>query len=333
MANEEETLKSNEIPSENMESIDFTKYPITTNVFRWNTRASLMYLSLNILSFMMPAVMILSYHDYVMKGEFLHWRIYLIMIDIMAYWCTYLMCSLMFCKFYLVILHLMHKPKEGLFKIDYKDKDYAYFCYRVAVKKHLFWVFNNFCFPWAANLAFKMCNMRSDYKSTMFDGWSDVEFIDYGKNIMVGQGAVVLSSMIIGDHLLIKKIIIGDHVVLGGNSIVAPGSVVGANTTLGVWATTHINQVLEPGFIYIGRPARKYQPAIKMLEDSKKQPYKRFVDTGERIPFDVEQYVRKLTIIRLEKLQKAEELKKAREVVKRKVEELKKANEQLKKGI
>ena len=39
----------------------------------------------------------------------------------------------------------------------------------------------------------------------MFDGWSDVEFIEYGESVILGQGAVVLSSMIIGDHLLIKK--------------------------------------------------------------------------------------------------------------------------------
>jgi len=312
MASKEETLENNKMSPENLESIDITKYPITTNIFNWNTRASLLYISLNILSFMMPAVMILSYHNYVMKGDFLHWRIYLIMIDIMAYWGTYLMCTLMFCKFYLVILHLMHKPKEGLFKIDPKDKDYAYFCYRVAVKKHLFWVFNNFCFPWAANLAFKMCHMRSDYKSTMFDGWSDVEFIDYGRNIMVGQGAVVLSSMIIGDHLLIKKVIIGDHVVLGGNAIVAPGTIVGANTTLGVWATTHVNQVLEPGWIYIGRPARKYKSATKMLEDSKKPAYRRDVDTGERTPYDLEQFVKKHIVIRKGILQEVKERKKAK---------------------
>ena len=268
---------------------------------------------------MVPAAMIITFYASGMKSDFFHWRIYMIFIDIMAWWGAYIILTLLFCKLTLLILNLMHNPTEGLFKIDSNNRDYSFFCYRVAVKKHLFWVFNNFCFPWAANLAFKICNMRSDYKSTMFDGWSDVEFIDYGRNVMVGQGAVVLSSMIIGDHLLIKKVIIGDHVVLGGNAIVAPGSVIGANTTLGVWATTHINQVLEPGYIYIGRPARKYKPATKMLEDSKKQAYRRIVDTGERIPYDVEQFVRKLRIIRQEKLQKAEEKKKAREALKNKV--------------
>ena len=107
---------------------------------------------------------------------------------------------------------------------------------------------------------------------------------------MLGQGAVVLSSMIIGDHLLIKKVIIGDHVVIGGNAIVAPGTIIGKSTTLGVWAVTHINQVLEPNYIYIGKPAKKYQHAHKMIEESKKQPIRRIVDTGERIPFDLNKF-------------------------------------------
>ena len=128
----------------------------------------------------------------------------------------------------------------------------------------------------------------------MFDGWSDVEFIDYGNNIMIGQGAQIFSSIIIridnSDYLLIKKVIIGDHVVLGGNSIVSPGSIIGKGATLGVWTVTHINQVLDPDWIYIGSPARKYLPTQKAIEESKKQAMRRLVDTGEKIPFDINQF-------------------------------------------
>ena len=81
--------------------------------------------------------------------------------------------------------------------------------------------------------------------------------------------------------------------MLGGNAIVAPGSIIGANTTLGVWATTHVGQILEPDWIYIGRPAQKYKSAEKMYEDSKKQAVRRIVDTGERQPLEVKRYVKK----------------------------------------
>jgi acetyltransferase-like isoleucine patch superfamily enzyme len=131
----------------------------------------------------------------------------------------------------------------------------------------------------------------------MFDGWSDVEFIEYGNNIMIGQGAQIFSSIIVRieneDYLLIKRVIIGDHVVLGGNSVVSPGTIIGKGTTLGVWTVTYINQILEPDWIYIGNPARKYQPTQSAIEESKKKAMRRLVDTGERIPYDVNKFSNK----------------------------------------
>ncbi|MFX0043663.1 MAG: acyltransferase, partial [Candidatus Hodarchaeota archaeon] len=272
-------------------SIDITKIPITTNVFTWNYIGITLFLILHIFSFMMPSVMILTFYGFAMDSNLFHWRILAIGVDVLVWWGSYLLISLLFGKLILIFLKLIHKPKEGLFKMDSHDRDYIFFCLRVTVKKYIFWIWNNFCFPWVSNLAFKFCDMRADFKSTMFDGWSDVEFIDFGNNIMIGQGAQIFSSIILRidnrDYLLIKKVIIGDHVVLGGNCIVTPGTIIGKGTTLGVWTVTHINQILEPNWIYFGNPARKYQPAQKAIDDSKKQAVRRVVDTGERTPFDV----------------------------------------------
>jgi acetyltransferase-like isoleucine patch superfamily enzyme len=281
----------------NEETIDLAKIPITTNVFTWNYVAILLYLFLHIFSFLMPSVMILTFFNFALDSNFFHWRILLIGIDIFAWWGSYLLISLLLGKLILIILKLNHTPKEGLFKIEKQNAEYKFFCLRITVKKFIFWIWNNFCFPWVSNLAFKMCDIRADFKSTMFDGWSDVEFIEFGNNIMIGQGAQVFSSIIIRiqneDFLLIKKVIIGDHVVLGGNCIVSPGTIIGKSTTLGVWTVTHINQILEPDWIYIGNPARKYQPAQKLIEESRKEPIRRLVDTGERIPFDINKFLNK----------------------------------------
>jgi hypothetical protein len=239
----------------------------------------------------MPLVMILTFFPSAMDSNFLHWRLLTIFVDVLAWWGAYLLVSLLLGKLFLIILKLLHKPREGLFKINKSNNDYYYFCLRVVVKKFVFWIWNNFCFPWATNLAFKLLGVRTDFKSTLFDGWMDTEFIELGNNMMVGQGAVIMSSMIVridnNDHLLIKKVIIGDHVVLGGHSIVAPGTIIGKSTTLGVWAVTHVGQILEPNYIYIGQPARKYQPTQKALEESKKDFFRRIVDTNERVPFDI----------------------------------------------
>lgn len=277
--------------------IDISKIPITNNAFKWNFISSFLYLLLHVSSIIMPTVMVLTFFSFAMDLNLFHFRILFIFIDVLAWWGSYLLISLLLGKLLLVILKLIHKPTEGLFRIERNNRDYSYFCYRVTIKKYIFWIWNNFCFPWVCNFAFKMCDIKTDFKSTLFDGWSDVEFIDYGNNIMIGQGAQVLSSIIIRidtvDYLLIKKVIIGDHVVLGANSIVSPGTIIGKGATLGVWTVTHINQKLEHDWIYFGNPARKYQPAQKAIEESKRQAMRRLVDAGERIPFDINQFSKK----------------------------------------
>ncbi|MFX1501745.1 MAG: acyltransferase, partial [Promethearchaeota archaeon] len=274
--------------------IDITKIPITTNGFRWSLTSNLLYLILHILSLIMPTVMVMTFFNDAMDSNFFHWRILLIFIDVLAWWGSYLLISLLLGKLFLILLKLIHKPCEGIFRIERKNRDYVFFCLRNTVKKYIFWIWNNFCFPWVSNFAFKMCDVKADLKSTMFDGWSDVEFIEYGNNIMIGQGAQILSSIIVridnDDYLLIKKVIIGDHVVLGANSIVSPGSIIGKGATLGVWTVTHINQILDPYWIYIGNPARKYESTQKAIEESKKIPMRRIVGTGKRIPFDINKF-------------------------------------------
>lgn len=283
--------ESNKDLSKILGKIDISQYPITTNTFSWTFFATILYFILNILSFLVPSVMILTFFTFAMDSFIFHWRIFIVFIDVLAWWGSYLLISLLLGKLSLVILKMIHKPREGLFEATSGNKDYYYYSLRIVVKKFIFWIWNNFCFPWASNLVFKSCDIRADFKSTFFDGWCDVEFIDFGNNMMVGQGAIVFSSIIIKidskDYLLIKKVIIGDHVVLGGHSIVAPGTIIGKGTTLGVWAVTHIGQVLEPNYIYIGKPAQKYQPVQKFREESKTSSYRRIVNTGERIPFDI----------------------------------------------
>ena len=318
-------MKNREIKTsmDNIESIDIRKYPITTNAFTWSPLSIFLYVLLNILSFMIPSVMILTFFNSALNSNITAnwWRMLFFFVDIIAWWGIYLLSSLLLGKLLLIILELIHRPQEGLFKLDKKDRDYYFYCLRVSIKKFIFWTWNNFCFPWVSNLAFKVCKMRADYKSTLFDGWSDVEFIEYGNNIMLGQGAVVFSSMIIGDHLLIKKVIIGDHVVLGANAVIAPGTIIGSGATLGVWASTYIGQILDPNWIYIGRPARKYKHTLKNLEESKKEPVRRIVDTGERKPHTINRYIKKdMIAIAIENLEKLYNKWKISKDIKRKKE-------------
>ncbi len=285
-----ENNQKKELIENSLENIDISSIPITTGTIIFPKLANIIIILLHILSLMIPLTMILTFFNFSLKNDIFHWRVSIIFCDVLSWWSLYLLFSLTFGKLLLILLSLIHVPKEGLFEIDFKNRDYYFYCLRISIKRFIFWIWNNFCFPWVSNFAFKICDIRADFKSTLFDGWSDVEFIYYGNNIMLGQGAVVASCIIIDNYLLIKKVHICDHVVLGGNCIIAPGTIVGKNCTVGVHAVTHINQKLESNWIYIGRPAKKY----KHIENGKKEDnninHRRIVDSGKKVPFDINSY-------------------------------------------
>jgi hypothetical protein len=166
----------------NLESIDIKELPITTGMIKLPIMGNFLQILLHIISLMMPSVFILTFYSFALGYQLIHWRVLLIFIDIFAWWGSYILISLLFGKLFLILIKLIYEPKEGLFYANFRDKDYYYFCLRTSVKKFIFWVWNNFAFPWVSNFAFKLCDMTADFKSTLFDGWSDVEFIDYGES-------------------------------------------------------------------------------------------------------------------------------------------------------
>ncbi|GAH09875.1 unnamed protein product [marine sediment metagenome] len=131
--------------------------------------------------------------------------------------------------------------------------------------------------------------IKADFSSHMHDAWSDGEFIEYGRNVTIGQGAVVMSSMIVGKYLIIKKVIIGDHTVVGGVANIAPGTKIGKESVIGAFTTTILNQFIEPAWIYFGPQfARKLKPN-KYAEQSRDVIYRKLVD--EETKYEVQQEV------------------------------------------
>jgi len=194
-----------------------------------------------------------------------------------------------FTKAFLLMINMIHKPKEGVFIAREGDQDYEFWRLRVELKKLVFWLMNNGPLPWVVMWGFKWLNIRVDFSSHMQDAWSDGEFIEYGRNVTVGQGSVVMSSMIVGKYLIIKKVIIGDHTVIGGVSNVSPGTILGKESVLGAFSTTVPNQFIEPAWIYLGPQfARKLKPN-KYAEQRRDIIYRKHVD--EEIKYEVKQEV------------------------------------------
>lgn len=105
---------------------------------------------------------------------------------------------------------------------------------------------------------------------------------------MIGQGANLMSSMVVGKYLIISRIILDDYALVGGHTTIAPGTIVGKDTVVAAVSITTFNQVLEPGYIYIGIPVIKLKPN-KYAESRRDIIVKRDVD--KEVKFHVEHEV------------------------------------------
>ncbi|MFX0139661.1 MAG: hypothetical protein ACFFDN_38835, partial [Candidatus Hodarchaeota archaeon] len=101
---------------------------------------------------------------------------------------------------------------------------------------------------------------KMDFSSHLQDSWCDIEFIKFGRKVLVGQGAVVMSSMVVGKYLIIKKVIFDDYTVVGGMACISPGTITGKDSLLGAISATIFSQFLEPEWIYFGIPCIKLKP-------------------------------------------------------------------------
>src|SRR5262245_41004348 len=79
------------------------------------------------------------------------------------------------------------------------------------------------------------------------------------------QGVSIGHSCVVGHNVTLHDCIIGNETLIGIGSRVAPGTRVGDRVLLAAAARTTPGQVLEGGWMYAGRPARKFAP----LDDAK----------------------------------------------------------------
>ena len=188
----------------------------------------------------------------------IHFYLFLPIICIFLY-ISAVLFSIIFAKILLVFVNAIHKPREGIFLRDSTDKDYRFWCIRNTIKKWPTWLAHKFPFPFMDNLCFKMFGVKTKISNSLYAGWVDCEFIEFGKNVVVGQGAIIQSAMIVGKHLIIRKTIIGDNVRIGSHAFVMPGTCIGNNCILAANSSTVVEQDLEENWIYVGIPAKKFK--------------------------------------------------------------------------
>ncbi|MHA2399078.1 MAG: hypothetical protein ACXADU_09335 [Promethearchaeota archaeon] len=198
--------------------------------------------------------------------KFIHFILFLPLLLFFMY-LSAILVSLIFAKILLVIVNLIHKPREGVFLRDRSDRDYRYWSLRSVIKKWPLWISHKFPFPFMDNICLKVFGVKTKFSSSLFEGFIDSEFIEFGKNIAVGQGAIVQSAIIVGNLLIIRKTIIEDNVLIGVHSVVMPGSHLRENSILAGNSLTTVGFQGEKGWIYIGAPAKKFKKNVFFEED------------------------------------------------------------------
>jgi len=167
------------------------------------------------------------------------------------------LACLLFSKLLLILVNLIHKPKEGIFKAEIGDTDFEFWMLRTELKKLPLWFIRNSPLPWTDVLALRALGINMDFSSHLNDAWCDPEFIKFGRKNLIGQGATIMSSMVLGKYLLIQNLIFDDYVMIGGHSTISPGTIIGKESMVAAISTTTYNQILDPGWIYFGNPVIK----------------------------------------------------------------------------
>ena len=223
----------------------------------------------------------------------LHFYLFLPLFGLLAY-VSLVLSGILVAKIFLIVINVIHSPREGVFERTHKDKDYRYWNIRLIIKKYPIWIAHKFPFPFMDNICLRLFGVKTSFSNSLFEGWVDTEFIEFGKNIIIGQASIVQSSVIIGNLLIVKKVIIKDNVKIGAHSIVMPGTIIEENCILAAHSLTTVEQRLEKDWIYVGIPCEKYKInafnednleeliELNINVDGIREKYEKLYERGER---------------------------------------------------
>jgi len=200
------------------------------------------------------------------ERKYIHFIIFLPLLIFIMY-LTLVFVSLFLAKLLLIIVNLIHKPKEGVFLRTVKDINYRYWCLRSVIKRWPIWIAHKFPLPFLDNICFKLFGVKTKFSNSLFEGWVDTEFIEFGKEVVIGQGGIIQSSVIMGNLFIIRKTLIEDNVRIGAHSVVMPGTIIKKNAILAASSMTTIGQELESDWIYLGVPAKKFKKNVFFEDD------------------------------------------------------------------
>ncbi|TFF96021.1 MAG: hypothetical protein EU547_06875 [Promethearchaeota archaeon] len=165
--------------------------------------------------------------------------------------------SLIIAKICLVLVKVIHNPREGVFERDKDNKDYCHWSLRAVIKKWPIWLVRQLSIGHLEQLVLRVFGVKIGKNCSLHEGWVDAEFIEMGDNIRLGQGSLIMSSLIVQNKLILKKIVLNNDITIGTHSVVFPGTIIESKCIIDSLSTTKIAQKLESNSIYRGSPCKR----------------------------------------------------------------------------
>ena len=166
--------------------------------------------------------------------------------------------SAMVSKLSIGILNKLHTPKEGVFYRIPEDKDYLFWNLRNLSRVFLFWVLHSSPSTLLKKyFGYTLFGIHIDRSTVITHTWISPEFVQIGKNVIIGQSASLYSYQIQGNKLLVAQIVIEDNVRIGPQVILLPGIHVKHDTIIDGGSFAHPFTCFDSNAVYHGGPAKK----------------------------------------------------------------------------
>ncbi|MHA1734214.1 MAG: acyltransferase [Promethearchaeota archaeon] len=188
-------------------------------------------------------------------GKVLFWV--LLPFDILFVLYLTFFSALVVARFFLLFVH---RPREGVFDRDPKDRDFRAWGLRNLIRKWPLWLLSSMPFPWLRG-RFVLKHLGSKVKvgkhCSLVDGFVTPELVEIGDGVVLGQSAVVTSYHFEDQYFIVRKVVVGDCAIIGARVTILPGTKIGEHATVSAESYTIYHQEVEPRAVYRGKPAKR----------------------------------------------------------------------------
>ena len=151
-------------------------------VLDFNTSSAISRIKLNFLIFYIPIIwisgifLVSSFFGLIEYFD-LWFMLPILPFILFAIYFVFVFSIMIISKLFLILINLIHKPKQGIFRAEESDRDFKFWCMRIEIKKMGVWLLKHLPLPWVDVWAFRWFGVKMDFSSHLTDAWVDVEFI------------------------------------------------------------------------------------------------------------------------------------------------------------